>query len=86
MVLTLVTLLTLETLTMNEVTQLVRDSFRLNVNIIHHLKYHVSELKCETSLIDNNIDWALENALLCHFFISGACIFHTRKASVSPKS
>ena len=67
MALTLVPLLTLVTLTMNEVTQSLRDSFRLHANIIHDLEDHVDELQRETSLIENDIEWALENALLCHF-------------------
>ena len=67
MTLTLVPLLTLENLTMNEVTQSLRDIFRLYVNIIRDLKDHVAELQRETSLIENDIDWALEKALLCHF-------------------
>ena len=48
MALTLVPLLTLATLTMNEVTQSLRDSFRLHANIIHDLEDHVDELKRET--------------------------------------
>ena len=67
MTLTLVPLLTLATSTMNEVTQSLRDSFRLHANVIHDLKDHIDELQRETSLIENNIEWALENALLCNF-------------------
>ena len=52
---------------MNEVKQSLRDRFRLHKHIIHDLEDHVSELQRENSLIENHIDWALENALLCHF-------------------
>ena len=51
MALTLVPLLTLTTSTMNEVTQSLRDIFRLHENIIHDLGDHVSELQRESSLI-----------------------------------
>ena len=85
MALILVPLLTLATATMNEVTQSLRDSFRLHENIIHDLEDHVTELQRKTSLIENDIDWALENALLCHFSYQEHAFFTQERHQFHPK-
>ena len=79
MALTLVPLLTLTNSTMNKVTQSLRDSFRLHVNIIRDLEDNVSKLQRETSLIENDIDWSLENALLYHFSYQEHALFTREK-------
>ena len=85
MTLTLVPLLTLSTSTMNEVTQSLRDRFRLHENIIRDLEDHVAELQRETSIIENDIEWALENALLCHFSYQEHAFFTRERHQFYPK-
>ena len=57
--LTLLPLLTLSYLTMNEVTYCLNNTARQHANTIRELENEIAELERESNLIENDINWAI---------------------------
>ena len=84
-VLTLIPILTLSYLTINEVTYCLDNTAREHANTISELENEIAELERESRLIENDINWAIENAKMSYLSYEDYTFFTRRRHEFHPK-